>query len=149
MSHAWRTPRMHIFWLLGPTECRIQLWSAFRVQFFYQIRAQCCNGLACTYFVPTAVRAIRSRCALFNGCLPGGMRCTAMLAEAATLPCGTIVRGCSHGVWGDILVIFIHPLLHQVRPLFCKSPMSSGDEPPPWTAHHGNQTGYERFQHSV
>ncbi len=32
------------------------------------------------------------------------------------------IRACSHGVWGSILVSFIHPLLHQVRPLFCKSP---------------------------
>ncbi len=76
---------------------------------------------------------------LGTGRLPGGMWCAAMLAGAATLPCGTIIRACSHSVWGSILVSFIHPLLHQVRPLFCKSPTFSGDQPPTWTAHHSNQ----------
>jgi len=124
--------RAHCMW--------IQLWNAFRVQFFHQIRVQCCNGLAHTHFAPAAIRAIRARCALCNWCLPGGMWCIAMLAGAATLPCGTINRGCSHGVWGGILINFIHPLINQVRPFFCKSPTCSGDQPPTWTAHHGNQT---------
>ena len=94
--------------------CRIQLWSACRVQFFHQIGVQCWNGLAHTDFMPAAVRATRARCASVNICLPGGVWCAAVLARAATLPCGKILRGCSHSVWGSILVSFIHPLLHQV-----------------------------------
>ncbi len=65
-----------------------------------------------------------------------------MLAGAATLPCGNIARACCHSIWGYILVSFIHPLLHQVWSLFSKGPTSSGDQPPTWTARHGNQTQY-------
>ncbi len=115
---------------------------------FHQIRVQCCNGLAHTDFVPAAIRAIFARCAILHGRLPGGMWCTAMLAGAATLPCGKIARACSHGVWGNIHVSFIHPLLHQIRATFCKSPMFSGNQSPTWTAHHRNQRQY-KIRHSV
>ena len=98
---------------------------------------------------PAAVRAIRARCATFNRCSPRGMQGTAMLAGVATLPCGNIVWACCHGVWGSILVSFIHPLLHQVRPLFCKSPTFSGGQPPTWTAHPGDQKHYGKTQHFV
>jgi len=86
---------------------------------------------------------------MMNSCLPGGMWCIAMLAGAATLPCGKVASACSHSVWESILVSFMHPLLHQVRPLFCKSITCSADQPPTWTAHQGYQTGYKRFQHSA
>ncbi len=82
---------------------------------------------------------------MIKSCLPGGMWCIAMLAGAATLPCGKIASACSHSVWESILVNFMHPLLHQVRPLFCKSTTCSADQPPTWTAHQGYQTGYKRF----
>jgi len=101
-----------------------------------------------TNFGSAAVRAIIARCAILNAYLPGGMWCTAMLAGAATLPCGNIARGCCHSIWGCILASFIHPLLHQVWSLFSKGPMSSTDQPHTWTARHGNQT-QNGMQHSV
>jgi len=83
MSHAWRTPRMETWRCLGPQKLDSG-WNASGIQFFHQIRIQCCKGLAHTDFVPAAVRTICTLCACarVDLCLPRGMQCISRAIHA-------------------------------------------------------------------